>query len=371
MTELESIIDKAEDAYADGDTAKAKRYYAKAIALDKNCVEALEWLGELHVQDDKLKEALKFYERAIALNPDFNEHANLGYCYYELGDCKKAVPALRQAIMADGKDHVSHSNYGKALYDYFINADADEARRLALEWRKKFPKNKDAQYMGAAISGKYSPKVAEVGFIRETFDDFAEDFDKKLTELEYAAPKLLAELFTEYGHADIKRVLDLGCGTGLLGIPLRKLLPKAHLLGVDLSSKMLKLARARKLYTKLQCEEIVKWLKDNRKLPAFELITAADVFCYFGDLLPLLKGAEKLMPKHGLLLFSIELGTPKELNDEGNYGLHVSGRYRHSKNYPAELAEAVGLRLLCAKKDVLRTEYGKPVYGLLVAMQKD
>ena len=56
-------------------------------------------------------------------------------------------------------------------------------------------------------------------------------------------------------------ILDLGCGTGLNGMGLR---PRAgYLAGIDLSPRMLALAKERGIYDLLEESEIVRWLEDK------------------------------------------------------------------------------------------------------------
>lgn len=393
------ILEKAALAYADGDSARAMRYYRAAVACDPDCAEALAWCGELCVQNSELEEAVQFYERARKLDSDFSDYANLGYCYYELGDAEESVSALLRAIALDGNDETSHSNFGKALYDYYTKIDRDKAMSLARDWRKRFPFNKDACHMGAALSGDSPPRVASEEFVRDIFDDFACDFDRKLAELEYTVPVMLVELVAEYASGLLRgagsRILDLGCGTGLAGVQLAAWLEslgwegrEACLWGVDLSPKMLEKAQRRDLYQYLYVAEITAWLERNEGTAVledevadsdevcFDVILAADVLCYFGDLQEVIVAAGERLNDGGLLVFSLETfeGTSGE-NPSGDlspspYSLHVSGRYRHHKDYPQALASAADLLWLEGRPAVLRTEYANPVFGTLCIMQK-
>ncbi|NEU35571.1 methyltransferase, partial [bacterium LRH843] len=73
---------------------------------------------------------------------------------------------------------------------------------------------------------------------------------------------------------------DAGCGTGLCG-PL--LAPYCQRLdGVDLSPKMLEKAKSKQLYDRLSKAELTAFL--NNAPDMYDVIIAADVLCYFGDL---------------------------------------------------------------------------------------
>ncbi|CAL1131927.1 unnamed protein product [Cladocopium goreaui] len=73
----------------------------------------------------------------------------------------------------------------------------------------------------------------------------------------------------------------LHSGTGLMG-PLLKDLGVEHLEGVDLSSKMLQVAREKQRgYDVLLCGDLVEIFDETK---SFDLVVAADVFVYLGDL---------------------------------------------------------------------------------------
>ena len=75
-------------------------------------------------------------------------------------------------------------------------------------------------------------------------------------------------------------MLDLGCGTGLAGAAFR---PHVDwLAGVDLSPKMIEVARAKGLYDKLAVADIGQYLAEQDDA-AFHLVIAADVFAYVAD----------------------------------------------------------------------------------------
>src|SRR5690606_29734993 len=75
-------------------------------------------------------------------------------------------------------------------------------------------------------------------------------------------------------------VLDLGCGTGLTGAAFRAV--AGRLVGVDLSPRMLGYAQQRGVYDELQQCDLVEFLQSTDE--RFDLIVAADVLIYLGDL---------------------------------------------------------------------------------------
>src|SRR6201999_2336722 len=106
-----------------------------------------------------------------------------------------------------------------------------------------------------------APQRASDGFVRETFDDFAESFDHNLQELQYRAPQLLAGTINRHvtsAAAGGLVTLDVGCGAGLCGPLLRPI--SRRLVGIDLSPNMLSKAAARAVYEQLNFGELTQWL---------------------------------------------------------------------------------------------------------------
>lgn len=185
---------------------------------------------------------------------------------------------------------------------------------------------------------------APAAYVEALFDDFAERFDRQLVDmLGYEAPKLLADLARRHGER-FARVLDLGCGTGLAAPHLRPL--GERLTGVDLSSAMLAKAAERGDYDTLVQSEAVAFLAAHPD--SFDLILAADVLIYFGDLKDLFENAAAALSRGGLLAVSTELG-------ESGWRLLPSARYAHGDAYVREMA-APGFQLLEREEIELRRE---------------
>lgn len=163
---------------------------------------------------------------------------------------------------------------------------------------------------------------APPAYVEALFDDFAERFDRQLVDmLNYQAPQLLSDLVSRQ-RGQFERVLDLGCGTGLAAPHLRPF--GGRLTGVDLSTAMLAKAAERGDYDALVHSEAVAFLEAHPE--SFDLIVAADVLIYFGDLTPVFAAAASAMAPSGLLAISTELG-------ERGWRLLPSARYAHGDNY--------------------------------------
>ncbi len=160
---------------------------------------------------------------------------------------------------------------------------------------------------------------------------YAETFDRDLIDnLNYQSPRLLAQLIARTVPADARLdILDIGCGTGLMGEGLRAL--KRILTGVDLSPNMLEQARRRGIYDRLsKATSRRSWMTQTDQ---FDLTVSTDVFIYIGDLAGIFAGVRRALRSDGLFCFSVEAV------DDGDFVLRPTLRYAHSLAYLTKLAD--------------------------------
>lgn len=363
---LNVLLDKAQDCYRQNDISGAVAYYDKILAKHPDNYTALEWRGELAIQRDEYEIAANCLEKAAKLNPDtFSDFHNLGLAWYELNQPEKAVIALKKAIDRNPNDDISHSNFGKALYEFHQHGDRARAQSLAKSWFQKFPTHPDARHMGSAIAGVSPPPQANTQYVKETFDDYAVDFDEKIAELDYKVPSQLKAFLDDFFADDVKnlKILDAGCGTGLCCPLLRPYADK--ITGVDLSAKMLAKARKKGGYDTLIHMEISAFLHQTPQ--NFDLVIAADMLCYFGQIQTFLAMLYPKLSAGGLFIFSVEANS----DNPDYFALGPSGRYQHGANYLATSLEENGFLPISLQKVTLRFEHGQPVKGFLIAAGKN
>lgn len=273
--------------------------------------------------------ALPSYERALALQPGLARAWTLrGSLLRDLGRRDEAVAAFEQAI-AHGGD--------PALNGFFL----------------------------AALDGRAAPPGAPDSYVRQLFDGYAAQFEAHLTRvLRYDLPQRIAARLAARATSAGRRLhhaLDLGCGTGLCGAALRPVCERID--GVDLSRAMLERAGATGAYTQLDEAELVEHLQ--RSVHRHDLVVAADVFIYLGDLAPAFAGVCRVLEPGGWFAFSVERG-----DDGVDHALRGSLRYAHGERYLRGLAQAHGLAVVDFETVVLREEQRKPIDGLLVLLQR-
>jgi len=258
------------------------------------------------------------------------------------------------------------------LADYEEKSGRKEAAVDAL--RKVLDLNPDDMFGAglklALLGGSETPQQPSSLYVAQLFDDYAGRFDKALVEkLGYTVPEKLEALITaQTGDTRFVHVVDLGCGTGLFGERIRE--RADHLEGFDLSANMLAKAQDKGLYDRLaqadlslppETSGLFSEGTDNRA----DLVSAADVLMYLGNLDTVFVIACKLLSEHGLFAFSVE-----DADNDGDFVLRQSLRYAHSENYVGILCKRFGLDIVDMRKTVIRNDGGKPVSGILFLTRK-
>ncbi len=399
-----ALLRAGADRHAQGDLAAAEALYRQVLRRQPQEANAHNLLGVAARQRGQPEAALEHTARALALRPEAAAFlANHGGALAEAGRLADAVLHLRAALARRPEDATALRNLGQAL-----SALGDPAAALApLEaacrllpdapapWLALAHARREAgdpagaaaaaaaalartaaesslaaqdlsaqaRFLLAALGQGVAPDRAPAGYVRDLFDQFAPRFEAELTgRLGYRTPELLAALLATAGVLPAKRllVLDLGCGTGLSGVALA---PFARQLeGLDLSPRMLAEARRRGLYHALHQADLEEFLPTR---PAgFDLVAAADVLNYLGDLGPALAGLAVALAPGGLAAFSVEAAAGPA------FSLGEAMRYRHDPGHLAALAAAAGFATRARQDVVLRQEKGADVEGALFLIQR-
>ena len=345
-----------------GHELSAMECFEKATALDPNCAKAWNNLGVSRQKLGQEALAAEAYRRAIDKAPSLLQAVlNLAHITLRLGDDEGAVRLLEQATSLDrsnantwdtlarvhlklGRTAAANEAYRTAMellsprvLPYIKEAElalaradyttAEASMRAALEY---LPDHPALRHMVAAVRGETTDRASSA-YVTVLFDDFAQKYDKSMVEtLRYRVPEKLAGVITPMLQAVCPaEIIDLGCGTGLLGVALAHL--KANIVGIDLSEKMLEQAAQRDIYIRLVKGDLVEEL-ERVSAVTVNAILAADVFLYLGDLQLVFAAAARALVPGGVFAFNVEV------LEGGNFKLMPSGRYAHSSDYLRELA---------------------------------
>lgn len=343
-----------------GRLEEAEACFVRAIEIDPSHADAQNNLGVIYQGRGRWEQAAVCFRRAVELRPDSAEsHNNLGAALRMAGRAGEAIPELERAIALRPENACAQYNLGLALKSL---GRGTEAAAAFAETVRLDPGNEAAAYFMQALQGDATPACTPAGLVANLFDGYAERFDHHLLDsLGYRTPVLLREAFAEAGGGGLLDILDVGCGTGLAGEAFREV--AGGLWGADLSPRMVEKARARGIYAELWVEDILAAL--GRKPSRYDMVVAADVFVYVGDLDGTFAACHRALRTGGWFLFSVEVA------DGDNYVLSPAGRFQHPRRYVAGLAAKHGFRVANLKAAALRQEAGAPVGGELYVLRRN
>lgn len=336
---------------------------ARALQLRPSYAQALCASG-VSLQSLQLYEAaIHSYECALRINPDYAEAlCNRGTALHKLHEYEAALDSFELALQIRPDFANAHHYRGNALHALDRSQQAISAYQQAL---RHGGDASQLNYLLAALGVGGTPSVAPASYIKELFDQYAGHFDQHLQQvLQYQVPRLLAEAIDRHrlrGELNTVDTLDAGCGTGLCAPYLRS--DSHRLTGVDLSEKMLEKAAQTALYDELVCAELSEFLLSRPN--CFDLIAAADVLVYIGDLQAVFEGARLALRSGGLLAFSVEQGTAQELAD---FTLQTSHRYAHSVDYIKRLASRHGFAVAGMQAAIARQDKGEDIAIWLIVL---
>jgi predicted TPR repeat methyltransferase len=214
-----------------------------------------------------------------------------------------------------------------------------------------------AAFLAASLGDGPTPSAVPPAYVTTAFDEAAASYDEHLVErLIYRGPQLLYDAVLHVLGADPTglNILDLGCGTGLAGRALRPIAKR--LAGIDLSGQMLRHAHASGDYDALQQAEIIDFLRATDE--QFDLVVAADVLNYFGDLSPVFGGVAARLRPDGLFAMTVEMGESRPVRLRGPLR-----RFQHSQTHLREASAGAGVQERLLDAVVLRHEKGEPVHA--------
>ncbi|MCW5263481.1 methyltransferase domain-containing protein [Verminephrobacter eiseniae] len=324
---LQVLAGVVDIAHRSGHTAMAVRHLRRGLALVPGDVELRRLLARDLSEQGQHDEALALWSALVAENP-----ADSGFLRGHV-----------QACIAAGKPA--------------------QAQKSCAALLAQAPEDPVCQYY-AQLAGGQTPDRQPAELVRPLFDELAESYDQHMVRsLKYQLPRQVADKIITR-HPDKKiNVLDLGCGTGLLGVCLGRL--DGFLIGVDLSMKMLEQAARHQLYDRFHTVNLHDALRATPP-GLYQVIAALDVFIYAGELSLAIADAHRILTADGLLILSCEIAS----ETGPDLVLLPAGRYAHKRSHVQALCQAAGFDAVEIEDSVLRYENHQPVAGFVVTAHK-
>ena len=153
-------------------------------------------------------------------------------------------------------------------------------------------------------------KLKKTDEVMKYYDEWGEDnkYDKDMVDWNYTGPKETTEVFIRYNKYKEAKIYDAGCGTGLVGVELKKY-GFRNFYGADLSQKLLDLV-PKDLYKKL--DKVDDRLLSTLKIRSFDAVMCVGTFTFGHVKPPALDEFIRITKNKGLICFTINEGIHEE-----------------------------------------------------------
>ncbi|MGN7618880.1 MAG: methyltransferase [Ehrlichia sp.] len=299
----------------------------------KNLLETNIDLGLYHFYKGNISDAKFRFQLISIFRPKLPVvHYNLGRCYFALQNLNKAHKNFMHAIELD-------SSYADALY--YLNKLTNPSNII------------------------YVPE----NIIKQYFDYTGEHFvEHWLIAKQYKAHEYVKSLIINFfgNQASCLNILDLGCGTGICGQFLKMKNIGNHITGIDLSNKMINIARGcfvngKQAYNELINISILGFLNRNQGKKKYHVIILTEVLQYTGSLGPIFKLLKTTLDTNGIII-----GLARRKKGSGFQFVNEGDFFCHSDDYIKSSIKKSGLA--CSYSSYCKI-YGSQVEGVLFVAQ--
>jgi predicted TPR repeat methyltransferase len=278
------------------------------------------------------------------------------------GDHATAADLCEQALEIAPQWAPAWFALGEARGALGENEPAETAFRRALECDPE--ESHGAGLRIARLRGE-TPARPPDAYVRDLFDQYASRFETHLVrDLAYRAPTILRaaiERACSLAGREMRfgAALDLGCGTGLMAREMADTCERIE--GVDIAPAMAARAQASGLYSHVEAGDMEAFVA-ARTDGSVDLVMAADVFVYCGDLGPIFAQARRVLAAGGLFAFTVQQAQT------GDYELGADFRYAHSRACLTRLTQSCGFVPLVCDDVSVRQDRGVAVPGLALVL---
>jgi predicted TPR repeat methyltransferase len=334
----------------------------KAVELDGDTPAVLTGMINVAQRAQRLELVQAWLERAARLLPDnMAIRRRIAQGLQALQRPAEAVAAYGAILQSSPGDAAARLGRLQAALDAGDTATAqqDGAALVAAE-----PANPLFLFWAALARGE-TPPHQPAAMIAALYDGLAGVYDRHAVGgLKYKLPELVAARVLQW-HPDRKlNLLDLGCGTGLLGGYVGRI--DGVMFGVDLSRPMIDEAMRRNTYQTFHQGDLFGALQGTSEAQ-YDVIAALDVFTYAGALDEAVRNAHRILKPGGRLVLSCE----RAAEGGADLVLQPSMRYAHRQAAVEAACLAAGFARVEIEPLVLREEDNAPVAGFLVVARKD
>lgn len=202
---------------------------------------------------------------------------------------------------------------------------------------------------------------------------------------DYCGHKIVTKYVMQYFHKSKKnlRILDLGCGTGIVSQFLKMNKIGSYFVGVDFSQKMIEIStniksNKQKVFNILYCDEMIKFVnninilynkdessnEENEELKTFDIVLTIDCLHYYGDFSKKLSLIRNTLYNKKSLFITTVLANNNISGFE--YVNSVEHKFSYSRSFLCDIFTNEGFNIL----DIEKVEFFKNCYYWCIVCQK-
>lgn len=333
-----------------GQFEQAASHYEASLQGESEFAPAWYALGGVRLHQGQLSRAERAFSEALRLG--LGKPALLGLVQTLEAD-KRWEEALAM-LLPHQADAEIESHCIRIQVQF---ARPEQTKSYLQDILKRKPNHAQALHLLGGIDSSAQSARASDAYVKALFDGYASRYDDHMTQqMGYVVHRLLADKLKTLMRPPAV-VLDLGCGTGLVGAELEGF----ELIGLDLSQPMLDAAKKRGYQTLVQ-GELLDYLQ-QANTASVDAITAADTMIYFGPLEQFFALAKRVLKLGGWLVFNSESAP----NPTDGFRQTPHGRYEHHPDYLKRMAENAGFADVSVESIMPRREAGVAMQGWLLS----
>jgi predicted TPR repeat methyltransferase len=383
-----------------GRLAEAVKHFHLAFQIDPSEAVIAQNLAAALAQLNRFSEAIPFQRQVVALNP-FNADAQtaLAFSLSQVSNYGEAELYYTEALKLDPRHFVARINLGLALVDQGKTVHALEQAQILAHAENEagfphgafgillaragrpdgakvcferylagHPGEADAIAMLLGAVGGALPSRATHQQITQLYTLQAERWGQVAEAAGgYQGHRLVGDALTQLNVLPADTILDVGCGTGLVGELLR---PQVRqLIGIDLSEPMLAQAREKNVYDGLHRGDLLEYLISHPQ--SCDIVVSAATLIHFGELNAVLEAVARCLRPRGLFVFTVfpNDDDPSAVAVGTLNGQAQNCCFRHGATYIARTAAAYGFTVQVSRREVHEYARKKAIPGLIVALQ--
>jgi len=350
-----------------GRTEEAIDAFNAALKWDPELIAAYNNIGLIHRDEGRLQQAREAFERALLIQPQYGPAViNLGLVLTQLRTNEQSQEAERRLDTL--RPELAEALYGMSRELNKSGKLENAATLLASAFRLN-PDSEAWKFIQSQSQEAAPPATAPTDFVTRVFGTYAPIYEDHMRSvLEYQVPELLLEAVRENAGDRRRAVLDLGCGTGFCGQLFRPM--ASRLIGIDMTPEMIDECRKRNCYDELRMQSISESLSGVQN--EYDLIIAADVFIYVGDVSECFRQVAGALRPGGLFAFSVEACEEAESDGDDGPGFRLgdSLRYGHALSWLRRLAHRETPVERSARRHALRRHREGHAMGWIVVLEK-